>query len=164
MNPTGIQVRPALPDDNARIWYILEPIFRAGTTYAIDPAITRDDALAYWTAHQTFVAEKDGEVLGTYYLRPNQQGGGSHICNCGYATAPAAQGKGIARAMLAHSLIEAPKAGFEAMQYNFVLANNTRAVDTWLRAGFREIGRIPKAFKMPDFSYVDSLILYKFLE
>ena len=158
---TDLTIRPAKKEDGPAIWDILRPIFRAGETYTIDPAISREDALGYWTAHQAFVAEQAGTVLGTYYMRPNQQGGGSHICNCGYATAPAAQGKGIARAMLAHSLAVAPKAGFEAMQYNFVLANNSRAVDTWMRAGFTQIGRIPRAFKHPRDGYVDALILHK---
>ena len=64
--------------------------------------------------------------------------------------------------MLAFSLEEAKRLGFEAMQYNFVLANNTRAIDTWLRAGFAEIGRIPDAFRHCD-AYTDALILYRAL-
>lgn len=157
-------IRPATAADAPALWAILEPIFRAGDTYAIDPAISRDDALAYWTAHHCLVAEKDGAVLGTYYIRPNQQGGGAHVCNCGFATAPAAQGQGIARAMLTHSLAAAKQLGFQAMQFNFVLANNTRAIDTWKRAGFTEIGRIPRAFRHPADGYVDALILHRFLD
>lgn len=161
---TNATIRAARPNDATAIWDILRPVFRAGDTYTVDPKISRDDALAYWSAHQTFVAEIDGEILGTYYMRPNQQGGGSHVCNCGYATAPKAQGRGIARAMLHHSFQAATDAGYEAMQFNFVLANNTRAVDTWKRAGFTEIGCIPKAFRMPNSSYVDALILHRTLE
>lgn len=142
---------------------MLEPVFRAGDTYAIDPAISREDALAYWTAHHTYVAEDDGTPLGTFYIRPNQQGGGAHVCNCGYITARGAQGKGVARSMLAHSLDEAKRLGFEAMQYNFVLSSNTRAIDTWVRAGFAEIGRIPRAFRLPGGGYSDALILHLFL-
>ena len=142
---------------------MLECVFREGDTYAIDPDISREDALAYWTAHHAYVAELDGVPVGTFYIRPNQQGGGRHICNCGYITARGAEGKGVARAMLAFSLDEAKRLGFEAMQYNFVLANNTRAIDTWARAGFKQIGRIPRAFKLPDGGYTDALILYRFL-
>lgn len=157
-----MKIRPATPADHDAIWAMLEPVFRAGDTYAIDPDKGRDDALAYWTAFHAYVAgEKD--LLGTYYIRPNQQGGGGHVCNCGYITARGAEGKGVARAMLAHSLVEAKRLGFEAMQYNFVLASNTRAIDTWLRAGFTQIGRIPKAFKAPGGGYVDALILHRFL-
>ena len=159
-------IRPTTSDDHDLIWKILKPIFRAGETYSIDPKISRTDALEYWTggSHNAFVAELDGEILGTYYIRPNQGGHGNHICNCGYMTAPAAQGRGIARAMLEHSLEIAPELGFRAMQYNFVLANNARALDIWKRHGFVEIGRIPDAFNHPKDGFVDAHILYKLLE
>ena len=142
---------------------MLEPVFRAGDTYAIAPDISRGDALAYWTAHHAYIAEDDCAPLGTFYIRPNQQGGGAHVCNCGYITARGAEGKGVARAMLAFSLEEAKRLGFEAMQYNFVLASNTRAIDTWTRAGFAEIGRIPRAFRLPSGDHTDALILHRFL-
>ncbi len=156
-------LRKAVRDDFDCLWTVLEPVFRAGDTYAIDPNISRGDALTYWTKHHCYVAERDGNLLGTFYIRPNQQGGGAHVCNCGYITAKRAQGKGVAREMLSFSLQEAKRLGFEAMQYNFVLASNTRAIDTWLRAGFAEIGRIPMAFRLPTGTYTDALILHRFL-
>ncbi len=159
-------IRAATLDDHDAIWAILEPVFRAGDTYTIDPDIPRDDALGYWCGptHHTFVCDSDGEILGTYYIRRNQAGGGSHVCNCGYITAPAAQGRGVARAMLDHSLVEAPRLGFRAMQYNFVVATNTRAIATWERAGFRIIGRLPGAFLHPEDGYVDALVMWRDLE
>ena len=158
-----MKIRPATPADHDAIWRILEPIFRAGDTYTVDPDISRDDALVYWTgaSHGAFVAEADGAVLGTYYLRRNQAGGGAHVCNCGYATAPEAQGKGVARAMLAHSLDEARRQGFRAMQFNFVVATNTRAIATWERAGFAVVGRLPGAFRHPIEGFTDALVMYK---
>ena len=157
-----LTIRPAQAGDEAAIWAILEPVFRAGDTYTIDPDIPREDALAYWLAptNSVFVAEDD-EVLGTYYLKQNHGGGGSHICNCGYVTAQAAQGRGVARAMLAHSLEEARRQGFRAMQYNFVVATNARAIATWERAGFDTIGRLPRAFLHPQAGYVDALVMYR---
>ncbi len=156
-------IRPAAPADHTAIWTILGPVFRAGDTYSIDPDITQADALAYWCGptHQTFVAEAEGMVLGTYYLRRNQGGGGGHVCNCGYMTAPAAQGRGIARAMMEHSFEAARAAGFTAMQYNFVVETNTRAVATWQRAGFEIVGRLPEAFVHPSQGAVDALVMYK---
>lgn len=156
-------IRPATPADHDMIWSMLEPVFRAGDTYAFDPAISREEALAYWTAEHSYIAEANGAALGTYYIRRNQKGGGSHVCNCGYVTRRGAEGRGVARAMLAHSLDEAKRLGFEAMQYNFVLVSNARAVDTWRRAGFTEIGRVPRAFRLPDGSYTDALVLHRFL-
>ena len=157
------EIRPATQEDRAEIWAILKPVFRAGETYAIDPNISRDDALAYWTSggHKAFVYVAGGEVLGTYYIRPNQAGHGAHICNCGYITAQSAQGRGVARAMLEHSLELAPQLGYHAMQYNFVLANNHRALATWARYGFAEIGRIPDAFNHPRDGLIDAVILYR---
>lgn len=157
-----VTIRRAETRDLDAIWALLKPVFRAGDTYAIDPGISREVALEHWTREHAYVAEH-GAILGTYYIRRNQDGGGMHVCNAGYVTARAAQGKGVARAMLAHSLETAKGLGFEAMQYNFVLATNTRAIDTWLRAGFAEIGRIPRAFRLPDGGHSDALILHRFL-
>lgn len=156
-------VRRATPADRDAIWAMLEPVFRAGDTYAIDRDIPREDALAYWMAEHTYVAEAGGNPVGTYYIRRNQKGGGSHVCNCGYITARGAEGKGVARAMLAHSLDEARRLGFAAMQYNFVLASNARAVETWAKAGFVTLGRIPGAFRLPDGRMTDAFIMHRFL-
>ncbi|WP_198319934.1 GNAT family N-acetyltransferase [Antarctobacter heliothermus] len=144
---------------------MLEPVFRGGDTYAIDADISRDDALAYWFGpeRRVFVAEDDGALLGTYYIVRNQKGGGSHVCNCGYVTSDAARGRGVARAMLAHSLDIAPQLGFRAMQYNFVVATNTRAIETWQRAGFDVVGRLPGAFRHPEQGFVDALVMYRAL-
>ena len=141
---------------------MLEPVFRAADTYAIDPDISREAALAYWTAEHAYIAE-DAEARGTFYIRRNQQGGGSHVCNCGYVTARESEGRGVARMMLAHSLTEARRLGFEAMQFNFVLASNTRAVTTWQKAGFDIVGRIPRAFRLPDGSFTDAFTMHRFL-
>lgn len=159
-----IHIRKATPADAPALWAMLEPVFRSGETYAIDPGISEADALAYWTAEHAFVAEIDGAFLGTYYIRRNQMGGGDHVCNAGFVTAKGAEGRGVARAMLNDALHRAPLLGFEAMQFNFVLANNTRAVDIWRKARFTEIGRIPRAFRHPRDGYVDALILWKDLK
>lgn len=156
-------IRRATEADLDPIWAMLEPVFRAGDTYAVDPGISREEALEYWTREHAWVAELDGEAAGTFYIRRNQPGGGGHVCNAGYITRRGFEGRGVARAMLEFSLEAAKDLGFEAIQYNFVLATNTRAIDTWLRAGFAEIGRIPRAFRLPDGDYTDALILHRFL-
>jgi ribosomal protein S18 acetylase RimI-like enzyme len=158
-------IREVEARDSASVWRMLEPVFRAGDTYTIDPDIPEADALAYWLSPDktTFVAEADGAILGTYYIRPNQGGGGAHVCNCGYITAPQARGRGVARAMLAHSLDQARAQGYRAMQYNFVVSTNTRAIDTWMRAGFETVGRLPGAFRHPTKGYVDALVMFRSL-
>lgn len=156
-----MEIRDAEDADEAAIWAMLEPVFRAGDTYAIDRDISRDAALAYWRAERAFVAVEGAKTLGTYYLKRNQPGGGAHVCNCGFITARGAEGRGVARAMLADALERARVAGFRAMQFNFVLASNARAIATWERAGFTVIGRQPEAFNHPQLGYVDALILHK---
>ncbi len=158
-------VRPATDADAEPIWQIIEPVIRAGETYALPRDMRRADALAYWRApaHAVFVAEADGAVLGTYYLRRNQAGGGDHVANCGYMTAPEARGRGIARAMAQHSLDEARRRGFTAMQFNFVVASNEPAVRLWRDLGFAEAGRLPQAFRHPRLGLVDALVMCRML-
>jgi ribosomal protein S18 acetylase RimI-like enzyme len=125
--------------------------------------MTREDALAYWNSpgHEVFVAEEMGEILGTYYLRANQKGGGAHVANCGYMTAPWASGRGVARAMCQHSLEHARLRGFRAMQFNFVVSSNERAVRLWQSMGFEITGRLPAAFMHPSLGTVDALVMYR---
>ena len=160
---SGLTLHPATGADHDALWDMLRPVFRAGDTYAVDPDISRTDALAYWCGadHGTWISGEDGTPLGSYYLRTNQPGGGAHVCNCGFVTAPAARGKGVARAMLDHALDRARAAGFAAMQFNFVVATNTRAIDIWTRAGFETVGRLPGAFRHPDRGEVDALVMYR---
>ncbi len=158
-----MKIRSATPADDEAIWAILKPAIEAGETFTADPAGGREGAFAYWrpAGAQNFVAELEGKILGTSYLKPNQKGGGAHVCNAGYCTAPEARGQGVARALLAHSLEEARRQGFRAMQYNFVVATNIRAIDTWERAGFEIVGRLPGAFRHPKQGFVDALVMYK---
>jgi RimJ/RimL family protein N-acetyltransferase len=127
--------------------------------------MNRDEALAYWCAagHDVFVAEEGGDMVGTYYLRANQGGGGSHVANCGYMTAVPASGRGVARAMCAHSLTYAKGRGFRAMQFNFVVSTNERAVRLWQSFGFEIVGRLPEAFLHPAAGYVDAYVMYRTL-
>ena len=156
---SDVTIRPARDDENDVIWAMLKPVFRAGATYAIDPDISREDALSYWRAAETYVAEAE-EPLGTFYIHPNRPGGGAHYCNCGFVTAPAAQGRGVARAMLAHALSEAARLGYEAMVFNFVVASNVRAIAIWEQAGFDVIGRVPGAFRTGD-ADADALVMFR---
>jgi len=160
-----LRVRAAGPDDQDAIWAILEPVIRAGETYTLPRDMTREAALAYWfgSGHEVFVAEEEVVVVGTYFLRANQAGGGSHVANCGYITAPTATGKGVARAMCAHSLKHAKKRGFRAMQFNFVVSTNERAVRLWKSLGFEIVGRIPEAFLHPVSGYTDAYVMYRLL-
>ena len=117
-------IRPATQQDRGAIWRIVEPVIRAGDTYTLPRDMSEVAAIAYWCGpdRETFVAEEGGAIVGTYYIRANQQGGGAHVANCGYITAAGLMGKGIARRMCEHSLQHTRSRGFKAMQFNFVVS------------------------------------------
>jgi ribosomal protein S18 acetylase RimI-like enzyme len=166
-------IRPAEAGDDDAIWSILEPILREGETYALPRDWRRTEALAFWRGgdHAVFVAELPADaasraappVVGTYYLQPNQKGGGAHVANCGYATLPAARKQGIARAMCLHSMETARQRGYLAMQFNFVVATNEGAVALWKSLGFEVVGRLPRAFRHPALGLVDALVMHRAL-
>ena len=160
---SAIHIRRATGDDADAIWRILEPVIRAGETYPLRRDLTRDDAFKYWFSpgHDVFVAQRDGATVGTYYLRRNQDGGGAHFANCGYMTAADAGGGGVGRAMCQHSLEHARSGGFRAMQFNFVVSSNERAVRLWQACGFAIVGRLPQAFEHPRLGFVDAFVMHR---
>jgi|SRR5215813_1069640 len=155
-----MHVRKATARDAPAIAAIIVPIIREAATYTLNPDMSESEALAYWMGgdKEMFVAEEDGAVLGTYYMRPNQAGGGRHVCNCGYMTHAAADGQGVARGMCEHSLEHARARG-----YRVVVSTNERAVRLWQSLGFEIVGRLPLAFRHPTRGYVDAFVMYKLL-
>jgi len=156
-------IRLATDSDRDAIWAILEPMIRAGETYPLPRDMSREEALAWWFSaeKEPFVWEENGATLGTYFLKANQQGGGAHVANCGYVTSVAAQGRGIAREMCLHSLERAKERGFRAMQFNFVVSSNTRAVKLWSSLGFETVGCLPLVFEHPTLGFVDALVMVR---
>ena len=157
-----MKIRPAAEADRAAIWKIFHEVVAAGDTYAIDPYMSREEALAYWFSAdtRTYVADGTLGVVGTYILRPNQSGGGSHVANAAFMVAPEARGQGIGRAMGEHCLSEARRRGFRAMQFNFVVSTNESAVRLWKQLGFEIVGTLPGAFCHPESGYVDVYVMY----
>ena len=164
-----MKIRLATESDRDAILEIFHEVVAAGDTYALDPNISREDALAYWFAPgtQTYVAEGGAvgarQILGTYILRPNQSGGGSHVANAGFMVSECARGQGIGRVMAEHCLIEACRLGFRAMQFNYVISTNTAAIRLWQDLGFEIAGTLPSAFRHPDKGYVDVYVMYRSL-
>jgi ribosomal protein S18 acetylase RimI-like enzyme len=158
-----VTIRLATDDDKDSIWVILEPMIRRADSYTLPRDTTKGQALEFWFAlgNETFVWQDAGAILGTYFLRANQRGGGAHVANCGYVTETGAEGRGIARAMCLHSLQRARERGFRAMQFNFVVSTNERAVKLWNNLGFEVVGRLPGAFQHPEHGFVDALVMYQ---
>ena len=158
-----IAIRPVERAAFPRLWPILEPVIREGKSYPLPIALSASEAEAYWFAagNHVFAAATVDEIVGTYYLRANQRGGGAHVANAGFMTAPAMRGRGIARAMATHALAKAAELGFDSMQFNFVISSNTRAVSLWRRLGFIIVGVLPDAFRLPDGKPVDVFVMHR---
>jgi ribosomal protein S18 acetylase RimI-like enzyme len=161
----SVLIRPATLQDAEAIWQIFQPVVAGRDTYAFAPNTSREIGVGYWFGPQTasFVAEVDGVVAGVCKLIDNRQDLGSHVANASFMVAPSAAGRGVGRAMGLHCLREARLRGYEAMQFNFVVSTNERAVKTWQKAGFEIAGRLPGAFNHPKFGYVDALVMFRTL-
>lgn len=158
-----LQIRRARKDDRDAIWQIFRAVIATGDTYVFDPRISRVKALTYWFGPKTrcYVAVSDQELVGTYILKPNQPGLGSHVANAGFMVALSAQGRGVGRAMAEHCLQEATRLGFRAMQFNFVVATNKTALRLWQDLGFEIVGRLPGAFHHSGRGFVDVYVMYR---
>jgi GNAT superfamily N-acetyltransferase len=158
-----IEIRTATESDKPAIWKIIEPIISAGDTYVFPPETPRDEMLDYWfaTDKHVYVAEDDGEIVGTFWLKPNYPGLGAHVCNAAYMVAPNVSGKGIGRKMAEFSLDEARRLGFKAMQFNFVVKSNVAAVKLWQSLGMEIIGEIPDAFDHRALGLTNAYIMYR---
>ena len=161
-----MQIREATEADYEDIWPIFHKIASAGDTYAYPRDVTKSEGKKLWMdlPRKTYVAESGEGILGTYYIKTNQAGPGSHVCNCGYMVPSSSRGKGVATAMCEHSQKMAVELGYEAMQFNFVASTNEGAVRLWEKLGFEIVGRLPKAFNHPSEGYVDALVMYKWLK
>ncbi|WP_033727503.1 GNAT family N-acetyltransferase [Pseudomonas cremoricolorata] len=160
-----MNIRPMTAEDFERFWPTFQAVVQAQETYAYDPALSFEQARQLWleVPMHTLVAEADGELLGSYYLKANAAGPGSHVGNCGYMVCHAARGRGVARAMCEHSQKLARQQGMLAMQFNSVVASNEVAVALWQALGFETVGRLPKAYRHARLGLVDCLVMYKWL-
>mgnify|MGYP001824546403 CR=1 FL=1 len=159
-----MEIRKYQETDWQHVWQMIEKVFRDGETYAFSPEITEQDAHKVWIElpqELYVVTSQDDEIFGTYYIKPNQPGLGSHVCNCGYIVLENARGQGIASSMCEHSQQVAVDLGFRAMQYNLVVSTNKGAIRLWKKQGFQVIGTLPNAFNSKSVGYVDALVMYK---
>lgn len=160
-----IHIRPMTPEDFERFWPTFQAVIKAQETYAYDPDLTYEQALHLWLEYplHTLIAEDDGVLLGSYYLKANAAGPGSHVSNCGYMVTTEARGRGVARQMCEHSQQLALDSGFSAMQFNSVVATNEVAVALWNKLGFETVGRLPRAYRHARLGLVDCLVMFKWL-
>ncbi|MBE9464669.1 GNAT family N-acetyltransferase [Dyadobacter subterraneus] len=157
-----MNIRKAIDQDRHEVWEIFTAVIQTGDTYVFAPDTAKEDLDKHWFSPymDTYVLEENGEILGTYIIKPNQIDLGSHIANASYMVHPKAQGRGIGNLLCEHSLMEARKFGFMAMQFNLVVSTNKVAVKLWQKFGFTIIGTIPDGFNHLTLGYVDAFIMY----
>jgi L-amino acid N-acyltransferase YncA len=158
-----LDIRKATPEDRDKIWEIIQKVIATGDTYVFDPKSSKRKMLAYWFSKEkhTYVAAREGVIVGTFLLKNNQPDLGSHIANASYMTLPSIAGRGVGRAMGEFSIIEAKKLGYKAMQFNIVIKTNERAVRLWQSLGFQIIGEIPEAFNHAQLGLTNAYIMYR---
>ena len=166
MAPEGsVRIREATDQDRDAIWKIFQATVAPGDSFVYDPNTSREEALGYWFGGETltFVALHDDKVVGSYILRPNRPGLGGHVANAGFMVDPGARGLGVGRLMGEHSLAEARRRGYRAMQFNFVVSTNTAAVQLWEKLGFKIVGTLPGAFRHAEKGFVDAYVMFRSL-
>jgi L-amino acid N-acyltransferase YncA len=161
-----VTIRPAVAADSESLWSIFRAVVATGTTYTFAPDTPREEGVGYWFGPgiTSFVAEEEGRVVGMYKLVANQRDLGSHVANASFMVDPAIAGRGIGRAMGVHCLREARRAGFLAMQFNFVVSSNTGAIELWKNLGFEIVGTLPKVYRHRDLGLVDAYVMHRFLD
>jgi ribosomal protein S18 acetylase RimI-like enzyme len=160
-----MMIRPATASDAADIWRIFQAVVAPGDTYPFTAATTEQEAVAYFLGPgiTSLVAADGGRVIGIYKLIANRIGRGSHVSNASFMVDPAAQGRGVGRALGEHCLEEARRQGYLAMQFNFVVSTNAAGVSLWKKLGFQIVGTLPKAFRHATLGDVDAYVMHRFL-
>ena len=161
-----MQIRKATEADFVSMWNIFHAVVASGDTYVFSANTGREEAHVYWLGLDitTHVVEIDGNIAGFYKLIPNQRDLGSHVANASFMVNPASHGKGVGKAMGQHCLVEAKKAGYLAVQFNFVVSTNEGAVALWKKLGFAIVGTLPKVFRHARLGYVDAYVMHRFLD
>ncbi len=166
MHDPALSIRVVKSHETEAVVNIVEPIVRSAESYAIEPDLSRKQIQDWWfsSEHEIRVAVHRDRIVGSYYLKANQRGPGSHIANCGYVTIADFNRRGVGRAMCLDSMAVARSRGFRAMQFNLVLKSNEPALRLWSDMGFREVGEVPMAYRLPSGDFVDGVIFFRSLE
>ena len=162
-----MRIRTATDDDWPAIWPLWHAIVAAGETYVWSDDTTCDEARQLWMlpppAEVVVLEDDEGVVRGSAVLKPNQPGRGDHVANAGFMVDPDSQGQGFGRRLAEAVLERARAAGYQAMQFNAVVATNTGAIRLWESLGFTIVGTLPGAFRHPRLGLVDLHVMHRAL-
>lgn len=160
----NVVFRQARDDDWPAIWPIFSAVVAGGDTYAYPPDIGYEEGRVLWMGgdrREVFVAFVDDEIAGTAFIRPNQPGLGDHVANGAWMISPGHRGLGLGRSFAEYVIEQAKAAGYQAMQFNAVVASNEPAVRLWESLGFEVVGTIPDAFRHSELGPTALYIMHR---
>ncbi len=159
-----MEIRQATSDDLEEMWEIFQSVIATGDALPFSSDFDKVTFQSHWFGAQTsYVAATSGDLLGMYKIGANYPGLGSHVASATYVVRSTAQGEGIGRALVQHSIAQAEGEGFMAMQFNYVVSTNAPAVELYKKLGFAIVGTLPKAFHHKQLGLVDAHVMYRFL-
>ncbi|MFA0812917.1 GNAT family N-acetyltransferase [Microbulbifer epialgicus] len=166
-----MEIREYSDGDWNDVWGILKSVFQAGDTFPNSPDTNEQEAWDYWikrpkntfVAIVAIVAIVDSKVVGSYHLKDNQSGLGSHVANAGYIVSPTFRGFGVGYKLAQHSIDHAVSTGYFALQFNLVVSTNNASIALWDKLGFQIVGTLPKAFNHTQKGFVDAYVMFKWL-
>ncbi|RJQ81051.1 GNAT family N-acetyltransferase [Pseudonocardiaceae bacterium YIM PH 21723] len=147
-------IRDATAADWPGIWDCVRPTIEAGDAFTWDTDTPEESARELTFQDRAYVAEEDGEILGTASCYPNREGNGAHVASANFFVAAHAQGRGVGRALGERVIAQARADGFRMIQLNAVAETNVGAVALYRKLGFSILTTIPEAFRHPTAGYV----------
>ncbi len=137
--------------DMVRIW---NEVVEAGIAFPQENYLDEESGKTFFEAQSYCgVAVDNGKVVGMYILHPNNVGRCGHIANASYAVDSKLRGMHIGESLVSDCLTQAKRLGFGVMQFNAVVESNIHARHLYERLGFKQLGVIPKGFRMKDGSF-----------
>lgn len=161
----GATIRRAEAGDLDAMWAIFQPLLAGGDAFPFGAGFEKSTFQLHWfSSHPAYVACAGEQILGMYKMGANYPDHGAHVASATYAVAGQAQGKGIGRKLVEHSLAQARREGFLAMQFNYVVSTNASAMSLYRKLGFNIAGTLSQAFRHRELGLVDCYVLHRFLE
>lgn len=166
MTAPAVSFRRSTDADWSAIWPIITATLSEADTYPYPPTTTQVEARRIWMNDEdvgrvSYVAESEGTVVATAYLKPNHPGLGDHIANAGWMVGPSVRGLGIGRQFAVYVMEEARQGGYRGMQFNAVVSTNEPAVALWKSLGFDVVGTVPRAFRHHRDGLVPIYVMYR---
>ena len=148
-------IREFTKDDLPDLISIWNEIVEEGNAFPQEESLTLKIGLDFFNSQSHVGVAFDGEILGLYILHPNNVGRCSHIANASYAVSSKARGKHIGQKLVFYSIEKAKELDFIILHFNAVVEDNFSASHLYEKLGFKQLGVIPKGFRLDNDEFVN---------